>query len=150
MITKTLFPGRYMQGFRATKHLEKELPNFGRIGLCIMAHSIHNGLTVLPQTHNYYHGEKVALGVLASLFLSGKSKAIVGEVYSFCESVGLPTTLAELGLPGVSLDELGKVATRACIEGESIHHEGRGIVPEMVVHALLAADGEGQRRKAMP
>ena len=62
----------------------------------------------------------------------------------------MPTTLDELGLPGVSLDELGKVATRACIEGESIHHEVEGITSEMVVHALLAADGEEQRRKAMP
>ncbi|HCF71126.1 MAG TPA: glycerol dehydrogenase [Syntrophomonas sp.] len=115
-----------------------------------MAHSIHNGLTVLPETHNYYHGEKVAIGVLASLFLSGKSKALIDEVYSFCESVGLPTTLAELGLAGVSPDELKKVAARACIEGESIHHEGGDITPQMVFHALLAADGEGRRRKGIP
>ena len=114
-----------------------------------MAHAIHNGLTVLPQTHNYYHGEKVALGVLASLFLNGKSKALIDEVYSFCESVGLPTTLDGLGLDGVSPDELKKVAARACIEGESIHHEGGDITPEIVVYALLAADGEGQRRKGI-
>ncbi|OQA09590.1 MAG: Glycerol dehydrogenase [Firmicutes bacterium ADurb.Bin373] len=113
------------------------------------AHSIHNGLTALPGTHNYYHGEKVALGVLASLFMSGKSKALIDEVYSFCESVGLPTTLAGLGLTGVSPDELKKVAARACIEGESIHHEGGDITPQMVSHALLAADGEGRRRKGI-
>ncbi len=112
------------------------------------AHSIHNGLTVLPLTHNYYHGEKVALGVLASLFLNDKPKALIDEVYSFCESVGLPTTLAELGLIAVSPEELKKVAARACIAEENIHHEGGEITPEMVVYALLAADGEGQRRKA--
>lgn len=39
------------------------------------------------------------------------------------------------------------MAVRACIEGESIHHEGGDITPQMVVHALLAADGEGRRRK---
>lgn len=115
-----------------------------------MAHSIHNGLTALPETHKFYHGEKVALGVLASLFLSGKSKALIDEVYSFCENVGLPTTLAGLGLAGVSPDGLKKVAIRACIEDESIHHEGGNITPQMVVHALLAADGEGQRRKGIP
>ncbi len=115
-----------------------------------MAHSIHNGLTALPQTHNYYHGEKVALGVLASLFLNDKSKALIDEVYSFCASIGLPTTLAELGLAGVSPDELKKVAVRTCIEGESIHHEGGDITPQMVIHALLAADREGQRRKGIP
>lgn len=112
-----------------------------------MAHSIHNGLTVLPQTHNYYHGEKVALGVLASLFFNDKSKALIDEVYSFCEGVGLPTTLAELGLDDISLDELKKVAIRACIADESIHHEGGTIKTQMIVQAMLAADGEGQRRK---
>lgn len=28
-------------------------------------HAIHNGFTVLEQTHKYYHGEKVAFGTLA-------------------------------------------------------------------------------------
>ncbi len=112
-----------------------------------MAHSIHNGLTVLAQTHQYYHGEKVALGVLASLFLNDQPKALIDQVYSFCERVGLPTTLADLGLDGVSPDELKQVAIRACVEDEKIHHEGNDITPEMVVYAMLAADGEGQRRK---
>ncbi len=112
-----------------------------------MAHAVHNGLTVLPETHNFYHGEKVALGVLASLFFNDKPKALIDEVYTFCESVGLPTTLADLGLAGVSPDQLKKVANRACIESESIHHEGGDITPQMVIYALLAADGEGQRRK---
>lgn len=112
-----------------------------------MAHSVHNGLTVLPRTHNYYHGEKVAIGVLASLFLNGKPKTLIDEVYSFCESVGLPTTLAQLGLTDVSADDLSKVAVRACIEGEKIHHEAGEITPEMVIHSLLAADEEGKRRK---
>ncbi|MGI6358365.1 MAG: glycerol dehydrogenase [Bacillota bacterium] len=110
------------------------------------AHSIHNGLTELPETHNYYHGEKVAMGVLASLFLTDKSRAVIDEVYDFCESVGLPTTLAQLGLTNISLDQLKKVAIRACVKGEGIHHESGDITPEAVIHALLAADGEGRRR----
>jgi glycerol dehydrogenase len=31
------------------------------------AHSIHNGLTALAETHSFYHGEKVAFGVLLVL-----------------------------------------------------------------------------------
>ena len=34
------------------------------------AHSIHNGLTALEETHAFYHGEKVAFGVLAGLQLA--------------------------------------------------------------------------------
>jgi glycerol dehydrogenase len=111
------------------------------------AHSIHNGLTVLAPTHGYYHGEKVTIGVLTSLFLTDRPRAVIDEVYGFCESVGLPTTLADIGLAAASRNDLGKVADRACIDGEFIHHEPVDLSPDAVVHALLAADGEGRRRK---
>ena len=57
------------------------------------AHSIHNGLTRLDATHAFLHGEKVAIGVLAELFLTDQPSQVISEVYDFCESVGLPTTL---------------------------------------------------------
>ena len=37
------------------------------------AHAIHNGLTAAPGINRFYHGEKVAFGVLASLFSDGKA-----------------------------------------------------------------------------
>jgi glycerol dehydrogenase len=113
------------------------------------AHAIHNGLTVLEQTHRYYHGEKVAIGTLASLFLTDKPKDIIGEVYSFCELVGLPTTLAEIGLSSASDEDLMKVAETACAEGETIHNEPIPVTPEMVFYALKAANFEGARRKGI-
>jgi glycerol dehydrogenase len=111
-------------------------------------HAIHNGLTALDQTHHYWHGEKVAIGVLASLFLTDKPAALIDEVYTFCEAVGLPTTLAEIGLEDVSDEDLMVVAERACAEGETIYHEPIPVTPQMVFAALKAADMEGQRRKA--
>jgi glycerol dehydrogenase len=111
------------------------------------AHAIHNGLTVLPETHRFYHGEKVAFGVLTSLFLTNKAKSVIDEVYSFCKSVGLPTTLADIGLAGVPVLHLRKAADRACVKGESIHKEASAISPDLVVEAMLAADEEGRRRK---
>jgi len=113
------------------------------------AHAIHNGFTVLEQTHKYYHGEKVAFGTLASLFLTDKPSNTTDEVYSFCESVGLPTTLAEIGLSDVSDEELMKVSEAACAEGETIHNEPIPVTPEMVFSAIKAADAEGRRRKGL-
>lgn len=40
-------------------------------GLAI-AHSVHNGLTTLPETHHYLHGEKVPFGLLVQLVAEGK------------------------------------------------------------------------------
>ncbi|MBI5520628.1 MAG: glycerol dehydrogenase [Desulfovibrio sp.] len=111
------------------------------------AHSIHNGLTALSGTHGLYHGEKVAFGTLASLFLTGKPLPLIDEVYALCAGLGLPTTFAALGIAGVSDAELLLVGEKSCAEGESIHNEPAEISPALVAAALKAADAEGRRRK---
>ena len=110
-------------------------------------HAIHNGLTALDETHHYWHGEKVAIGVLASLFLTDKPAGLIDEVFTFCEDVGLPTTLAEIGLEKVTDEQLMIVAERACATGETIYHEPIPVTPQMVFAALKAADAEGRRRQ---
>jgi glycerol dehydrogenase len=111
------------------------------------AHSIHNGLTHLPATHDYFHGEKVAIGVLAGLFLTDRPSQTVHEVYDLCESVGLPTTLADIGITDASDDDLRIVAEAACGEGETIHHEPCPISADAVVAALKTADQFGHSRR---
>jgi len=112
------------------------------------AHAIHNGLTVLEKTHNYFHGEKVAFGTLVSLFLTDKPSQTIDEVYNFCESIGLPSTLSDIGLAGVSDEELMKVAVASCAEGETIHNEPVPVNPDMVFAALKTADAEGKTRRS--
>jgi glycerol dehydrogenase len=113
------------------------------------SHAIHNGLPVHEKTHGYYHGEKVAFGTLASLFLTDKPAGIIDEVFGFCESVGLPTTLADIGLSEVSDEELMEVARGACAEGETIYNELVPVMPEGVFSAVKAADAEGRRRRSI-
>jgi len=110
------------------------------------SHAIHNGLTVLEPTHAYLHGEKVAFGVLSSLFLTDKPAETIATVFDFCEKVGLPTTLSAIGLAQVSDQELMAVAEAACAEGETIHNEPRPVTADMVFAAMKAADAEGQAR----
>jgi glycerol dehydrogenase len=111
------------------------------------AHAIHNGLTVLKQTHQYFHGEKVAIGTLASLFLTDKPMDVINEVFSFCETVGLPTTLGDIGLSDISDADLMKVAEATCAEGETIHNEPIPVTPEMVFSAVKMADAFGRSRQ---
>jgi len=111
------------------------------------AHAIHNGLTVLEPTHAYWHGEKVAIGTLALLMLTNRPATVVAEAFAFCEAVGLPTTLADIGLDKVSDDELRRVAEMACAPGETIHNIKGGVTPDRVMAALKAADAEGHRRR---
>jgi len=111
------------------------------------AHSIHNGLTALAETHSFYHGEKVAFGVLAGLQLTGASEDESSTVFSFCENVGLPTTLADIGLGNVGPGKLMEAAEKACAPGQPVHHEAGVISPENVLNAMLAADGLGKERR---
>lgn len=111
------------------------------------AHAIHDGLTVLEETHAYYHGEKVAIGTLASLFLTGEPAEVIDKVFSFCESVGLPTTLSDIGVHHPSDKKLMRIAQTVCAKEETIHNEPFPVTPDMVFSALKAADAEGRRRK---
>ena len=111
------------------------------------AHSIHNGLSAMEETHAFYHGEKVAFGVLAGLHLTDALPSEMDIVYSFCEKIGLPTTFDEIGLKNIDKSGLLKVATKACAAGEGIHHEAGTITPEKVMDAMIAADAMGKIRK---
>jgi len=108
------------------------------------AHAIHNGLTVLAETHTSYHGEKVAFGLLTGLHLTGSPQHERDEVYGFCQAVGLPVTLSQLGLSTTNREGLMKVARKATESASSIHHEGEGITAARVLDALLMADSQGR------
>ncbi len=113
------------------------------------AHAVHNGLTALEETHAYYHGEKVAYGVLTGLQVADASPEETAVVYAFCEEVGLPTTLADIGLQGVDRNRLMLVAERACAPEQPIHHEAGEITPASVLQAMLAANAIGEHRKSL-
>ena len=107
------------------------------------AHSVHNGLTVVPGSHAYLHGEKVAFGVIAQLMLEKADAGQVAEVLAFCKSVVLPTTLAAVGFANLSEEMLAKVAARATIPSEFVHNEPFPVTAEMVAEAIMAADAAG-------
>jgi glycerol dehydrogenase len=111
------------------------------------AHSIHNGLTAVAETHSFYHGEKVAFGVLAGLQLTDASPDESATVFSFCEEVGLPTTLADIGLGNVDREKLMTVAEKSCAPEQPIHHEAGKITADKVLNAMLAADAMGRGRR---
>jgi glycerol dehydrogenase len=111
------------------------------------AHSVHNGLSELDGTHAYYHGEKVAFGVLTGLHLTSATFEEIKRVYSFCESVGLPTVFSDIGINQANPEMLMKVAVKACAPAEGIHHEIVEITPLKVVDAMIAADELGRTRK---
>ena len=111
------------------------------------AHAIHNGFTVLEETHHAYHGEKVAFGTLVQLVLENRSREELEEVLFFCDEVGLPITLADIGVVKVTEEKIMKVAEASCAAGETIHNEPFIVKAQAVYAAIMAADAIGTAHK---
>lgn len=111
------------------------------------AHAIHNGLTAIPQIHQAYHGEKVAVGTVVQLLLEGQPMSEVDEVIDFCLAVGLPVGFHDLGNVHIGKDALRAAAEAAVRPEETIHNEPFPVTAEMVIDALLAADSLGRARR---
>lgn len=111
------------------------------------AHAVHNGFTVLEETHHMYHGEKVAFGTLVQMVMENRSRGELEEVLDFCLEVGLPVTLADIGVLDVTQEKIMKVAEVACAPGETIHNEPFIVTAQIVYAAIIAADALGQSAK---
>lgn len=111
------------------------------------SHSVHNGLTVLEATHGKLHGQKVAFGTLTQLVLEGRPAQAIQEVLDFCLSVGLPVTLADMGVVNPTREEIRQVAEATTAEGETIHATWFPVTAEMVASAIWAADALGKQKK---
>ena len=108
------------------------------------AHAVHNGLTALPATHGYLHGDKVNFGTLTQLALEERPTAEINDFIAFCAEVGLPTTLEEVGLGGAGRDDLMAVAKAATMPSETIHNMPFSVDAEIVCDAMIAADAYGR------
>ncbi len=110
----------------------------------VAAHAVHNGLTHLPASHGTLHGEKVAYGILVQLrleeMLQGSQLALTArqQLLKFYDEIGLPKTLADLGLEQITLSELRHAAEVSCHHNSDIHRLPFRVVPEQLVAAMVS------------
>ena len=67
---------------------------------------------------------------------------------NFCLDVGLPTTLEDLGIHEIKIDELMKVAELACSPNDTMGNMPITVTPEIVRDAIIATDKLGHYFKA--
>lgn len=104
------------------------------------AHAIHNGLTVLEETHKYLHGEKVAFGAITQLVLENYPMSEIKEIIAFCKKIGLPTSLEDLGIADISDDRLLEAAKESCKPDDTMGNLPVKISPEDIFAAMKVAD----------
>jgi glycerol dehydrogenase len=110
----------------------------------VAAHAVHNGLTHIRAAHDALHGEKVAYGILVQLRLEemvqGNQLAVSSrqQLLKFYTEIGLPKTLEDLGLGGVTLGELRQAAAIACNPKSDIHRLPFSVSPEQLMAAMVS------------
>lgn len=108
------------------------------------AHGIHEGLRILEGTEKTLHGEFVAFGTITQLVMENYPKEEIDRVIGFCNAVGLPVTLKQLGVADISTENLTKAAQFACKEGFTTHHSYFEVNPELVLGAIIGANALGE------
>jgi glycerol dehydrogenase len=112
------------------------------------AHAIGNGLTSV--TKAFSHGERVAFGLAAQLCMD--EDIPVAErlrAIDFMVAVGLPVTFEELGIGGISREQLMELAAGFAGAGSIAHNHVFTVTPFDVFSALVAADALGRERRAL-
>ncbi|WP_299404603.1 iron-containing alcohol dehydrogenase family protein [Acaryochloris sp. IP29b_bin.148] len=110
----------------------------------VAAHAVHNGLTHLTPTRSSLHGEKVAYGILVQLRLeeliqnNHLATTARHQLLKFYGEIGLPMTLADLGMADVSLKDLQTAAQVACQPDSDLHHLPFTVTPDQLMAAMVS------------
>lgn len=104
------------------------------------AHAIHNGLTLLEESHELLHGIKVGYGIVVMQYLEQKTREEIDDVVTLFRGIGLEPTFKGLNLP-FTPENLQIVAERAAAD-EIMKKMPFSIDPEMVVAAMTRMEEE--------
>jgi glycerol dehydrogenase len=107
----------------------------GGLAVC---HALHAGLSAIPACHGAMHGEKVAFGVIVQSLVEGWPEVERVELIEFYRDVGLPATLAALGMATASPEDLARVAEITCRPGSHIHNLRSPVKPAELTEVLEA------------
>lgn len=111
------------------------------------AHGVHDALTALEPTHHFFHGEKVAFGVICLLVLENRSPEDLNEALDFCIDLGLPTTLSDLGLQDVTAEDMAEVGKLAMLPSNVIHSVPVNLSESLVADCIWTASRLAETRK---
>jgi glycerol dehydrogenase len=112
------------------------------------AHAIGNGLTSVAKA--FSHGERVAFGLAAQLCMDDDIPVAERlRAIDFMVDVGLPVTFEELGIGGISKEQLMELAAGFAGPGSIAHNHVFTVTPFDIFSAMVAADALGRERRAL-
>lgn len=100
------------------------------------AHSVHDALTLFPQTSHLLHGAKVGYGILVQLVIENHYDHIK-ELLPLYRTLGVPTNFHELNLDGISDEDIEKIAYEATTKEKTMNLIPLPITAQTVKDAMM-------------
>lgn len=107
---------------------------------CAGAHSFSAGLAAAPSCARLLHGEKVAFGVLCQLSLENAPLEELYRVAKLFAAIGLPTTLADLGIAEQEEASVLRAVARKSMDNTFWAHEPMEVTEQTVMDAMVQTD----------
>ncbi|GEB76311.1 iron-containing alcohol dehydrogenase family protein [Sporolactobacillus inulinus] len=105
-------------------------------GRATAAHSVHDALTVFPETVHLLHGAKVAYGIMVQLALERKWEEI-RRLIPFYSALELPANLHALRLGRRSKQDICRLAEQAVTKDKTIHLLPFTVTADSVYEAII-------------
>ena len=111
---------------------------------------LHDGLAERGPRRSFLDGERSAFGVVPLLLLHDRPATEINEALDFCIDLGLPTTLADLGLADLTAAEMAEVGVATMHPGNPLRALPLALSAGLVTDAIRTAShmAEQRRRRA--
>jgi glycerol dehydrogenase len=107
-----------------------------------VSHALLRGLSAVPALGGALHGEQVAYGTVVQLLLEGRDAAEIDAHRGLLARLGLPATLAALGLPAPADAQLDEIAALT-MAAPYIGHFQRPLDASAIAGAMRRAEAMG-------
>lgn len=111
----------------------------GEYGRMAGAHAIHNGMSLVSETHSFEHGVKVAYGVLVQLWASGDEEE-VRKLLPFYRENNFPHRLVDFGITKDRQEKAQKIASFAASDSETFSLAVPGVDADLIYQSMKAVE----------
>lgn len=115
----------------------------GRTFRVALAHGLLYGMTVMPEIRRHLHGEVVGWGLLVQACLEGNREEF-DLLRGFFAALGLPTTMADLGIRDPGDPRFREGLRRTCEPGGAAHNLAVPVDEPRLLAAILEAEARGR------
>lgn len=119
------------------------LHNCGPLGMiCTMgfAHVLDEVFLGFEASHKTPHGLRVGYATIPMLLYTGMGEEETRQYAAFCKQVGIPTTLAELGLDGISDEEWLRAYNETAGRSGTLKTLPFAVTPKQLIGSLKTAE----------